>query len=218
MSSYHGAVEFASDALHTRFPEDTIGHTILREQPADSPATLNAVLDALINLQRSSPRHRNLPRPRLFISHRHRDERLARKIAGIATGVGFDYWLDVLDPVLRWATQNQNADADRQALIIAILVEMALLNCTHVLAVVTRHTAKSKWVPYEFGRVKSGTMFCPFASAWLSRGIFSRRNFAEYLRLGPIHRTQQDIEWWLKAELRRWHQTQPGSVRPRRTP
>ena len=201
-----------------RFREDSIGYAILRELQDDSPASLNAALDALINLHRSTPRDRQLQQPRVFISHRHRDQRLALKIAGIAAGVGFDYWLDVLDPVLKWATQHPDPNADRQALIIAILIEMALLNCTHVLAVVTQRTAGSLWVPYEYGRVKSGTMFSPYATSWLSRRIFNRRTFADYLRLGPIHRTQLDIESWLKHELKKWRQTQMPVASPRRAP
>lgn len=38
---------------------------------------------------------------------------------------------------------------------IAAIIEMALLNCTAVVAVHSILSAASKWIPYEFGRVKT---------------------------------------------------------------
>ena len=160
-------------------------------RPVLSSPTANSFLDSelltsfgvetlrdLIKFQRNVPEHRNLPQPRVFISHQRRDKNLAVTISKLAKKMGFDYWLDVHDPALRLATLNPNPDPVQQLLIVAILVEMALLNCSHVLAIVTRHTAGSLWVPCEYGRVKSISMFCPFASSLISRRVFNGGAFA----------------------------------------
>ena len=44
-------------------------------------------------------------------------------------------------------------------LIIALIIEMALINSTHVLALVTSNTIGSMWVPYEYGRIKRVHVF-----------------------------------------------------------
>ena len=164
---------------------------LLTTRPVLSSPTANSFLDSElltsfgvetlrdpIEFQRNVPEHRNLPQPRVFISHQRRDKNRAVTISKLAKKMGFDYWLDVHDPALRLATLNPNPDPVQQSLIVAILVEMALLNCSHVLAIVTRHTAGSLWVPCEYGRVKSISMFCPFASSLISRRVFNGGAFA----------------------------------------
>src|SRR5262245_33482396 len=89
------------------------------------------------------------PCPRVFISHRQIDEKRARRIAWLAWDERFDYWLDVvdLDParnkqvkILEKRLGRKLTDIEKSILTAAI-IEMALLNCTHVLAVMTDNTA-----------------------------------------------------------------------------
>jgi hypothetical protein len=190
--------------LWKRFPEDCIGYQVLRNFEGEDPAALRDLLGELVVRERTTPKRRKLLTPRVFISHRQKDERLARRFAQIARGEGFTFWLDVLDPALQWATKNQNPDPIRQAFIIAILIEMALLNCSHVLAVVTRHTAGSLWLPYEYGRVKCATMFSSQATAWLNYRLHRTNSYAEYLRLGAVHRSKLDVQQWMRDEMKKW--------------
>ncbi len=139
---------------------------------------------------------RNIVCPRLFISHQKTDEPYALAIAHLAQQHGFYFWLDILDPALAIAGGGQS-----DPLAIAIIIEMALLNCSHVIAVMTPNTKDSTWVPYEYGRVKKLTPVTSQASAWVFPGMMP---LPEYLYLGPRHRTEGEIAAWLDDEMRRW--------------
>lgn len=105
--------------------------------------------------------------PRVFISHRQIDDGYARRIAQLAFAERFNYWLDVID--LDPARNVQFRHLERQlgrplddfekSIVTAAIIEMALLNCSHVIAVMTNNTAGSQWVPYEYGRVKEPPPF-----------------------------------------------------------
>ena len=74
---------------------------------------------------------------------------------------------------------------------------MALLNSTHVLAIVTPNTKGSEWVPYEYGRVKDPLPVTLQAACWVDN--FGSQ-IPDYLYLGVINHTKSDIRDWLKAE------------------
>jgi hypothetical protein len=90
---------------------------------------------------------------RVFVSHQRADVPFAELIADLASKHGFEYWLDVHGPLLQLANQTVLPPAVRSILIAAI-IEMALLNCTDLISVQTRKARLSRWVPYEFGRAK----------------------------------------------------------------
>lgn len=95
----------------------------------------------------------SLPCPRVFISHRRVDEKLARRAAWLASnGAGVRFWLDVIDLAQAMtplaaaiAKRFPNAQVQRMVLgfVQASVIEMALVNCTHVLALVTDQTQGS---------------------------------------------------------------------------
>lgn len=120
------------------------------ESDGDSLSAFDAFLTGTTALRRRQPVRR------LFISHKRarRDTRYAERIARLATAVGLPYWLDVHDPVLL-RTNGQPFAGPQRSLLIAAHIEMALLNCTSVMAVHSRFSGTSKWIPYEFGRVKA---------------------------------------------------------------
>jgi len=160
---------------------------------------------------------RDAPRncPRVLISHRHIDEHLARRIAWVANQEQVEYWLDVLDlpaPPLKPLNHGLVVPANfNQAILLAALIEMALINCTHVLAVMTPDTAGSQWVPYEYGRIKDDPPAHLAASCWRHPHL-PVSDLPEYIRLAPVLDSELMIRQWLRDEGLQFPQcTQSGS-------
>ena len=96
---------------------------------------------------------------------------------------------------VRGPTRQQSAAAT------AGIIEMALLNSTHVVAVMTPNTAGSQWVPYEYGRVKEPVPITLQAACWVSRLVTA---LPEYLYLGVITKAESDLQLWLRNERRNY--------------
>ena len=75
----------------------------------------------------------------VFISHRHTDSIKAANISRQLQIAGIQNYLDVLDP-----------DAQKVDDITSHITEKMKI-CTHIIAVVSRETALSWWVPFEIG-------------------------------------------------------------------
>jgi len=151
--------------------------------------------------------------PRVFISHRQADEAYALRVAKLAFDSAFDYWLDVidLDPLrnpqviaLERRLGRPLLDFEK-GILTAAIIEMALLNCTHVLAVMTANTAGSKWVPYEYGRVKKPPPLSCEASCWWDTTSLTLSDIPEYMYLGEIHSNEAQIKSWFVRERNRYH-------------
>lgn len=150
--------------------------------------------------------------PRVFISHRQIDGNSALRVAWLAWNVGFDYWLDVidLDPQINQQVINLQATLGRQlssfekSILTAATIEMALLNCTHVLAVMTCNTAGSQWVPYEYGRAKHNAPVCFEAACWFDKSTLQRTELPEYLHLGDVLDDEQEICAWLQKNIQKY--------------
>lgn len=84
--------------------------------------------------------------PRVFISHRKYDTKLAVRIAQIVSECSCEYWLDVLDPMLQ-PMPLRPLSRDEQDILIAGIIEMAPINCTHVLAVMTPQSERPLRIP-----------------------------------------------------------------------
>jgi hypothetical protein len=203
---YYGS-ELRSRRLPERFPEWALGSHLWREYGNQVPAKLRGLFDALILLRLSAnwgtwP----LQRPRLFVSHRQADEPRAREIAVLARAVGFQVWLDAEDALLAtiaaWPVTLTGAEL---AILVAATIETALLNSTHVIAVITTKASGSKWVPYEYGRAKDSSMYSLQAGCWLDADIRDN-DVGEYMGLGQTTRSDAEITAWLKAELAVWNQ------------
>lgn len=139
---------------------------------------------------------------RLFISHRKDDKDYALRMAYIARQCGFAFWVDVLDPDLRNAS-GKNLDH----LYVACKIEMALLNCTHVIACMTPHTRGGMWVPYEYGRVRKFPGISINTCAWLHPDI-KNDPIPEYMRLGYMALEENHIQLWLDREYSISNKTQ----------
>lgn len=137
-----------------------------------------------------------LPCPRVFISHRQKDTGLAERIAWLANQNGFYYWLDVHEENLN-RIQQGNFTKNQKELLIGAIIEMAIMNCTHVLAVMTPNTPGSMWVPYEYGRIVDLPTNSLRASSWIESTL---RYQPEYLQFGVKHFDENSINNWYRAE------------------
>ena len=79
---------------------------------------------------------------------------LARRVAEIASEEAFEYWLDVENPDLGRLSGRTHLTEEGERLAVASVIEMALINSSHLVAVMTQRTRESRWVPYEYGRVR----------------------------------------------------------------
>ena len=146
--------------------------------------------------------------PRVFISHRQDAPKRGERIADIASQRGLDYWLDIHDPNLKNAQLFQGALGPlRYAIVIAAIIEMALINCTHVVAAHTLSTQQdiqwvpSQWIPYEFGRAKARGIVTAQAAGWFQPPIAPEKR-GEYVLLANVLRTDQEVvDWFQRLQL-----------------
>src|SRR5262249_54887666 len=153
---------------------------------------------------------KRLTRPRLFVSYKSKDRPFALRLAYLADLEGFEFWLDVLDPTLSTLNSSGAPSAQQRSILIAATIEMGLLNSSHLIAAITANTATSRWVPYEFGRVKGQTVIAKDASSWLHRSAVP--SVPEYLYLCPIHPDEARIRGWLASERSAWEQANNNKV------
>ena len=209
MSNYDW-LEFAGRPWVERYPDWVEGVELWRESARGDEQARDALLDALVRTRASvtwGVPGTELGRPRLFVSHRSDDRTPATHIAALAKGEGFQVWLDVEDPLLQRVVQrHQTGRASPHD--VALVIEMALLNCTHVIAVITSNTRGSTWVPYEYGRVKDSSPHSQRAACW-SDGHAT--NLPEYLELGVRTTTDDETRTWLQRELASWNRHYPAS-------
>jgi hypothetical protein len=180
-----------------RFPDNVRGYTVWRQQRFEERLDLRALASSVIDARMHA--QAGPARPCLFVSHKQVDVNQATRIAYLACQEGFDYWLDVLDPSLAGVGAS-GTTPEQMAAATAALVEMALLNSSHVMAVMTPNTKGSQWVPYEYGRVKTPQVKSLQASCWVDR-VVATGPLPEYLYLGPVLKSEIDIRQWLKSEL-----------------
>jgi hypothetical protein len=207
--------EFERRSLPERYPDATwiLGRQAWRERTTGSAPDLSGLVSDLAALRQAArwgapP----LACPRVFISHRRDDRDDALAMARLAAQSGFQFWLDVLDPTLQGAALPSIA--------IAAVIEMALLNCTHVVAIMTLNTHGGMWVPYEYGRVKLPALTSPQAATWLHPDFATAAaagtvTLPEYLLLGDRLSTRMDVRYWFDREMGAWNakfRTCPGGA------
>lgn len=134
------------------------------------------------------------PTPMVFISHRQCDTSDAIALANeiVLQRPHYDIWLDVWDPTLSNLGASPASDASK-ALLIALTIEMGLLNATCLVALITAGAAGSTWIPYEYGRVKPNSVFSVNVAARISAGVSG----PEYFNLGPKLADNTDVINWL---------------------
>jgi hypothetical protein len=151
----------------------------------------------------------NEPRPDpptccLFVSHRRSDVKDALRIASRATLAGYEYWLDIHDPTLIWLN-GAAIPSPAKDILLAVAIEIGLLNSTHVIAMHTQHsigpqhTILSKWIPYELGRAKARRIRSEQAACWFDQQT-QPSACGEYVYLVVHTRTDPEIDHWLKTK------------------
>jgi hypothetical protein len=209
--SNYNWLEFAGRPPAERYPDWVEGVDLWRDFISGDAGARQRLLDELISARASVPwgaPGTELSRPRLFVSHRKDDETRARDVATLAQAEGFQVWLDVLDTGLQ-STARASTGTPADALAIALIIEMALLNCTHVIALLTPRTPGTYWVPYEYGRVKDSSPHSLRAACWIDPHVTYE---PEYLELGVKTRSDDEIRDWLRGELAEWNRHLPTST------
>jgi hypothetical protein len=165
----------------------------------ETPEVLAAIGDAFDRfLQAVDSVARISTRPTVFVSHQRADACKAERIAWQATEVGFDYWLDIHDPLLSFANSASTATPIR-AVLIAAIIEIGLLNSSHIVAIQTKASLASHWVPYEFGRAKHRHVFATQAASWFETGVVPDPG-GDYLSLGLCALSEADLVKWLNRQ------------------
>ena len=122
---------------------------------------------------------------------------------GLTNRAGFEYRLDVEDPLLA-ALAGAGLSPEAEALLTAIVIEIALLNSSHVLAVITKDTRGSMWVPGDQSTARKTLPAGWQAGCWLSRLSRVVPLTPEDLQLGVITKTEGEIDTWLRHEILVW--------------
>jgi hypothetical protein len=203
---------------HTRVQRQEIVERLVGNYFLES-GSLNAFYDLIdrtsteeliLMLLRTELRNRYdmLPRnicPRLFISHRQYDTQMALKLALRTKNCGFDYWIDVEDPALKELERRKGEEKIKRIMpqLTACIIEMALINCTHVLAYLSEHSKGSLWIPYEYGRITKIPEYFGRACAFKSAGLLSS-DFPDYMYLGGIANNEDEVIAWLESEKKTW--------------
>jgi hypothetical protein len=141
---------------------------------------------------------RNLVKDCVFISHRQSDWSLAEDVSRTVTKTSRDYWLDIHDPTLQWANGRVTSlGSVAGAILLAAIIEIALLNSTHVITLHTNSSAGSAWIPYELGRAKARKIFSSQAAGWFDPPKILPAGCPEYVHLAHQTSSHQDVEDWL---------------------
>jgi hypothetical protein len=171
----------AEEVAAARYPVEVAGRdawiTLVQRLEVGGPE--NAWLQFLADLANESRR----PKPlRVFVSHQRSDVDEAERLAYLATQAGLEYWLDIHDPTLAWAN-GRTISGPPRAILIAGVIEIALLNCRFIVAAHTTNSLKSKWMPYEFARVKDHIPFADDAAGWFEPAV-QAGGTEDYFELG----------------------------------
>jgi hypothetical protein len=198
MSSYQATWKEApswEDWLQ-RYPEWVVGFDSWAQQEYEERNWRVSLPQPLELLERVS--QRTDKRPRVFISHRQGDEEYANRIAELADDAGFDFWLDTVDMPVPAQISNMSAKA------IAAIIEMGLLNSSHLVAVYTDRSPGSTWIPYEYGRVKQPVLRSTQVTAW--KYVSDPRTVVvpEWLSLNPVQSSELDLKTWFFSEMTKW--------------
>src|SRR5258706_3857574 len=93
---------------------------------AEEPDPLLAAFDKFLGELRQIEKRPSVCR--IFVSHQRGDVVLAERIAYLADQRGFEYWLDVHDPLLQYVSHSKLLPVV-QSILIAAIIKLALLNC-----------------------------------------------------------------------------------------
>src|SRR5277367_1711016 len=102
-----------------------------------------------------------------------------------------DFFRSLLNPELL-NIPSMALPGQAEAVAMASVIEIGLLNCSHVIALITPNTKGTLWIPYEYGRVKEPPPLSLGAACWVHRDY--NDGLPEYLHLGPVLYAEAEIE------------------------
>jgi len=94
---------------------------------------------------------------------------------------------------------------------VSAIIEMALLNSTHLISVQTAEAQGSLWVPYEYGRAKKRLLSSEVAS-WFDNQVYENTR-ADYLKIAHCAVSEAAVDAWLASEWTRRGRGSPAPVR-----
>lgn len=127
------------------------------------------------------------PGPCVFVSYQAADREAAKAIAAFIAAVGVDVWFDQADSAL------QSAVAAGDDLAIAASINAGIENSTHTVAVISRQSRTSWWVPYEVG-------FARHAKHGLGVVVLRNCDLADLpscLKIADVLATMERLASWL---------------------
>jgi hypothetical protein len=142
------------------------------------------------------------PRPKtpcMFVSHQRLDTHRGERVACLVDDHGLDSWLDAHDPTLMRV--NALASDPLRSILIALIVELALLNSTHVIALHTTHSIASRWIPYELARAKARGLTSLQAAGWFEAGQ-TPKTCGDYVQLAVMTHNEPQVIDWIRLEPR----------------
>jgi hypothetical protein len=134
----------------------------------------------------------------VFVSHQRLDTRRGERVACLVEDHGLDAWLDVHDPTLTHV--NASLCGPLRSILIAFIVEMALLNSTHVIALHTTHSVSSRWVPYELARAKARGLTSLQAAGWFEPGQ-TPQTCGDYVQLAVMTHDEPQVVDWIRKQI-----------------
>lgn len=84
-------------------------------------------------------------RPCVFLSHKREDKASCIEIAKYLRDAGIDYYLDIEDHSLQYASSVNDAIKITES------IKKGIRESTHMMVIVSEKTAQSQWVPFEIG-------------------------------------------------------------------
>ncbi|OCA76363.1 hypothetical protein BBI01_06630 [Chryseobacterium artocarpi] len=84
-------------------------------------------------------------RPCVFLSHKREDKDACKEIANYLADAGIDYYLDIEDQDLQYASSISDPIKITES------IKKGIRESTHMMVVVSEKTAQSQWVPFEIG-------------------------------------------------------------------
>jgi hypothetical protein len=121
---------------------------------------------------------------KVFVSHKREDAQIAGQVAARLQFNGLDTYLDVIDDAL---AKDGPELADH--------IRARMSSCTQLLAVVTRATQQSWWVPWEIGVATEKGHF-------LASFVAQQIDLPSYLVKWPYLRTITDVDLYAQESKR----------------
>ena len=122
--------------------------------------------------------------PDVFVSHKSDDADAAEKVAKTIAKYGLTAYLDNWDP---------NIDGDGPELV--DYIQSIIGCCDSLIAVVSRSTHSSWWVPLEIGIAITKNLYL---GTFLASPLYPKRNFPSYLWKWPVLEDTDDLEKWCR--------------------